>query len=113
MDTDNSPSPVEGRIPDLIKIGEIPSSYGQTLYTDIIDATTSTDNRCRFTLSRVAGFLHSNSKITMAVKPNNTTNAMYYHLNVGISSLIKSATLTIGNNHYLSPMKITKKENNI
>jgi len=108
MDTDKSPpssapgsapasAPVEGRIPDLIKIGEIPSSYGQTLYTDIIDPVTITDSRCRFTLNRVAGFLHSNSKITMAVTPQNTTNASYFPLNVGISSLIKSATLTIGN----------------
>ena len=83
------------RIPNLIKIGEIPSSYGQSLITDIIDPTSISDSRCRFTLQRVAGFLHSNSKITLAVTPTQNARA-YYPLNIGISSLIKSAELTIG-----------------
>tara|TARA_R110002012_G_scaffold11086_3_gene49784 strand:+ start:5692 stop:7149 length:1458 start_codon:yes stop_codon:yes gene_type:complete len=95
--TDKAPDPTQGRIPDLIKIGEIPSSYGQTLYTDIVDPVTINDGRCRFTLSRVAGFLHSNSKITLAITPSNTADAAFFPLNVGVSQLIKSATLTIGN----------------
>ena len=44
------------RIPDLIKIGAIPSSYGQMLHTDVIDPVTFSQNRVRFTLQRVAGF---------------------------------------------------------
>ena len=52
----------EDRIPSLIKIGAIPSSYGQKLHTDVIDPVTFSQRRVRFTLSRVAGFLHSNSK---------------------------------------------------
>jgi len=84
------------RIPDLIKIGAIPSSYGQMLHTDVIDATTFSQNRVRFTLQRVAGFLHSNSKITLAVTPLTTTTA-FYPLNIGVSNLIKSAALRIGN----------------
>ncbi len=85
------------RIPDLIKIGAIPSSYGQMLHTDVIDPTTFSQNRIRFTLQRAsAGFLHSNSKITLAVTPLTTTTA-FYPLNIGVSNLIKSAALRIGN----------------
>jgi hypothetical protein len=83
------------RIPDLIKVGAIPSSYGQMLHTDVIDPTTFSQNRVRFTLQRVAGFLHSNSKITLAVTPLTTTTA-FYPLNIGISNLVDSARLSIG-----------------
>jgi hypothetical protein len=84
------------RIPDLIKIGAIPSSYGQMLHTDVIDPVTFSQNRVRFTLQRVAGFLHSNSKITLAVTPLTSTTA-FYPLNIGISNLVSTARLTIGN----------------
>ena len=84
------------RIPDLIKIGAIPSEYGQMLHTDVIDPVTFSQNRVRFTLSRVAGFLHSNSKVTLAVTPLTTTTA-FYPLNIGVSNLVKSAALRIGN----------------
>ena len=46
------------RIPNLVQIGAIPTEYGQTLTSDVIDASTFNQNRVRFTLSRVAGFLH-------------------------------------------------------
>ncbi len=84
------------RIPDLIKIGAIPSSYGQMLHTDVIDSTTFSQRRVRFTLSRVAGFLHSNSKITLGITPLTSATA-FYPLNIGISNLIQNAQLTIGN----------------
>jgi hypothetical protein len=84
------------RIPDLIKVGAIPSSYGQMLHTDVIDPVTFSQNRVRFTLQRVAGFLHSNSKITLAVTPLTTTTA-FYPLNIGVSNLVRSAALRIGN----------------
>jgi len=84
------------RIPDLIKIGAIPSSYGQMLHTDVIDPVTFSQNRVRFTLQRVAGFLHSNSKITLAVTPLTTAGA-YYPINIGVSNLVQHARLSIGN----------------
>jgi len=84
------------KIPSLIKIGAIPSEYGQMLHTDVIDPVTFNQNRCRFTLQRVAGFLHSNSKVTLAVTPK-TTNTAYYPVNIGISNLVQSARLSIGN----------------
>lgn len=95
--TDMQSDPVSGdAIPDLLKVGAIPSSYGQTLTTDVIDPVTFSQNRVRFTLSRVAGFLHSNSKITLAVTPLTSTTA-FYPLNIGVSNLIQSASLRIGN----------------
>ena len=83
------------KIPDLIKIGEIPSSYAQSLSTDIIEPVTISNDRCRFTLERVSGFLHSNSKITLGVIPLTNARA-FYPLSIGVSNLLKSATLSIG-----------------
>lgn len=83
------------RIPSLINIGEIPSSYGQNLHTDVIDPVTISQRRARFTLSRVAGFLHSESRITLGIVPKTNARA-YYPLNVGVSNVIKSAQLIIG-----------------
>ncbi len=93
----DNPDVSSDRIPDLIKIGAIPSSYGQKLHTDVIDAVTFSQRRVRFTLSRVAGFLHSNSKITLALTPQAGVAKGFYPLNVGVSQLIQNAQLTIGN----------------
>ena len=86
----------ETQIPDLMKIGQIPTTFGQTLTTDVIDPVTFSPRKVRFTLPRVAGFLHSNSKITLGVTPLTNTRA-FYPLNIGVSSLIKSAQLLVGN----------------
>ena len=96
---DDSPDVSSDRIPNLMKIGEIPTEYGQTLSTDIIDPVTFNQNRCRFTLSRVAGFLHSNSKVTLSVTPLTNVDALpsYYPVNIGVSQLLRSAELRIGN----------------
>jgi hypothetical protein len=95
-DTDATPDVSTDQIPDLIKIGAIPSEYGQTLSTDIIDPVTFNQNRMRFTMSRVSGFLHSKSKITLAVTPH-TNSSAYYPVNIGVSQLIQSAELRVGN----------------
>jgi len=86
----------EARIPDLVRIGEIPSEYGQTVHTDIIDPVTSSQTSARFTLNRVAGFLHSNSKITFSCDPLTNTSS-FYPLQVGVGQLISEAHLRIGN----------------
>jgi len=91
----------EDQIPDLMKIGQIPTSYGQTLTTDVIDPVTFSQKRARFTLQRVAGFLHSNSKITLGVTPKTNARA-FYPLYIGVSSMIKSAQLLVGNKQICS-----------
>ena len=93
---EDKPDVSTDRIPDLIKIGAIPTSYGQMLHTDVIDPVTFSQRRARFTLDRVAGFLHSNSKITLGVTPLTSTTA-FHPLAIGVSNLLKSATLSIGN----------------
>jgi hypothetical protein len=93
-----------GKIPDLMKIGSIPSTTAQTLTTDVIDATTISQQRCRFTLQRVAGFLHSNSKVTLGVVPVAGTARAFYPLNIGVSNLVKSAELKIGQKTVCSTM---------
>tara|TARA_R110000803_G_scaffold118639_5_gene187020 strand:+ start:3412 stop:4893 length:1482 start_codon:yes stop_codon:yes gene_type:complete len=92
---DMDESVTSDRIPDILKMGEIQSDFAQKLHTDVIDPVTITQQRARFTLSRVAGFLHSDSKITLGITPLTTTQA-FYPLNVGVSNLIQSAQLTIG-----------------
>lgn len=97
-DVDRKPSPSDvsqDRIPDLIRIGDIPSEYGQILQTDIIDPATKSQTKARFTLNRVAGFLHSNSKITLGCTPLTNTSS-YYPLQIGVGQLIQSAELRIG-----------------
>lgn len=84
------------KIPSLLKIGAIDSTTAQLLTTDVIDPVTISQSRARFTLQRVSGFLHSNSKITLGVIPGVARS--FYPLNIGVSNLIKSATLTIGSN---------------
>ena len=98
-DTDEKVEVEPDNIPNLMRIGEIPSEYGQTISTDIIDPVTFNQNRCRFTLSRVSGFLHSDSKVTLSVTPltNGDATPSYYPVNVGVSQLIRSAELRIGN----------------
>jgi hypothetical protein len=86
----------DSKIPSLLKIGAIDSTTAQFLTTDVIDPTTISQSRARFTLQRVSGFLHSNSKITLGVIPGVARS--FYPLNIGVSNLIKSATLTIGSN---------------
>ena len=93
---DTKSTPVSGdRIPDLIKIGEIPSEYGQNLQTDIIDPAPKSQDNARFTLDRVAGFLHSNSKITLGITPVVNARA-FFPLTVGVAQLVRSADLIIG-----------------
>tara|TARA_R110002124_G_scaffold184904_3_gene352343 strand:+ start:4402 stop:5892 length:1491 start_codon:yes stop_codon:yes gene_type:complete len=94
-DSSSDSSVSSGKIPDLIKIGAIDSTTEQILTTGIIDAVTISQERARFTLQRVSGFLHSNSKITLGVIPGVARS--FYPLQIGVSNLIKSATLTIGN----------------
>ena len=60
-DMDSKPDVSNDRIPDLIKIGAIPSSYGQMLHTDVIDPVTF--DICVIAISFVFEFIFSNKSL--------------------------------------------------
>ena len=91
------PEPEEGRVPNLMRLGEISTDMAQIVTTDVIEPTVFSQSFCRFTLDRRVGFLHSNSKITLSLIPDGTdTQKGYFPLNIGVGSLIQSCRLMIG-----------------
>lgn len=89
-------------IPDFIKLDQIPANYTQRLETDLLEpvvfqqGTSTTDGFTRFTLQN-KGFLHSHSKIFMALAPQRSGNEYFFAPNVGIGQVVKKAVLKIGN----------------
>jgi len=84
-----------GKIPDLMKIGSIPSDLSQDMDTEVLDPVVQSDNFCRFVLTN-KGFLHSFSKITLAVKELTGKENATFPAGVGIHSLIQRCALRIG-----------------
>ena len=84
-----------GMIPDLIKIGSIPSDLSVEVDTDVLDPVVISDKFCRFVLNN-KGFLHSFSKIVLAVESDATTDPATFPVGVGIHSLIQRCALKIG-----------------
>tara|TARA_R110000787_G_scaffold112582_3_gene221511 strand:+ start:3657 stop:5093 length:1437 start_codon:yes stop_codon:yes gene_type:complete len=93
MDSSNSDD--RGRIPDLMKIGSIPTDLQMSFDTDILDPVVISENFCRFVLPN-KGFLHSFSKITLGVEALAGKESANFPLNVGIHSLIERCALKIG-----------------
>ena len=89
-----SPSPANaGAIPDLVKIGQIPTNTAIDIETDILDPVVHSDTFCRFQLQN-KGILHSNSKIILRLAPNGV--AGFLPVGVGIHSLIERCALRVG-----------------
>jgi hypothetical protein len=86
---------IDEQVPNLIDVGEIPANYSMSIETDILQPVVSNDSFARFTLQR-KGFLSSMSKITFSVIPNATNTEAFFPVGVGVFSLIKNATLKIG-----------------
>ena len=81
-------------IPDLIKIGSIPSDMDMSVDTDTLEPVVSSNTFCRFTLLN-KGFMNSFSKIVLGL--NTITDSQNtYPVNVGISALIQRAVLKVG-----------------
>ena len=89
-------------IPNFIKLDQIPTNYVQQLETDLLEpvvfsqGSSTNDGFCRFTLQN-KGFLHSHSKLFVALKPTATNTRNYLQPHVGIGQIIKKAVLKIGN----------------
>ena len=89
-----------GDIPDLVKIGTIPTDTAIDVTTEILEPVSFSQNECRFVLSN-KGILHSNSRITFALKGDvfdaiTAGKNAFLPINVGIASLLQRVRLTIG-----------------
>ncbi len=80
------------RIPDLMKIGQVPVDMAMDVDTSVLDPVVNNQDFCRFVLEN-KGFLHSFSKITLCV--NSNINATF-PAGVGVHSLIRRCALRIG-----------------
>lgn len=89
-------------VPDLIKLSQVPVNFASKIETDLLepvvqqDGTASGDGFCRFDLQR-KGFLHSQSKLFITLQPAAGETANFLPPNIGIGSVIKRATLKVGN----------------
>ena len=80
-------------VPDLVKIGQIPTNTAIDIETDVLDPVVHTDSFCRFQLQN-KGILHSNSKIILRLASNSV--AGFLPVGVGIHSLIERCALRVG-----------------
>jgi hypothetical protein len=89
-------------IPDFLMLDQIPVNYTQQLETDLLEpvvfsqGAATTDGFARFTLQN-KGFLHSHSKIFVALKPAAGQTDVFLQPHVGIGQIVKKAVLKIGN----------------
>ena len=100
-------APTNSNIPDLIKIGQIPTNTAIDIETDILDPVIANETFIRFQFQN-KGILHSHSKIIFRYQADASAN--FCPLGVGIHSLIQRARLAVGTqtvseiddfNHYI------------
>ena len=82
-------------IPDLVKIGQIPTNSAISIDTDVLDPVVQSDTFCRFQLQN-KGILHSHSKITLRIATDAADSDSFAPLGVGIHSLIDRCRLLVG-----------------
>jgi hypothetical protein len=93
-----APASSSTQIPDLLKIGSIPSNTQIEVETSILEPVTQSDTHVKFVLQN-KGILHSNSKLEFEfTTPNDSTQTDESLLpaGVGIHGLIQRATLRVG-----------------
>jgi len=98
-----SPSqPQASQIPDLVRIGSIPTDTAINVQTDILDPVIFSEREARFVLDN-KGILHSNSRITFSTDGDTAADAgadaharAFFPANVGVHSLIQRAALRVG-----------------
>ena len=106
--TNEDPMPTATAIPDLVKIGTIPTNTAISIDTDILDPVVNTDSFCRFQFQN-KGILHSHSKITLRFAADATR--AFSPIGVGIHSVVERCRLLVGTktiseiddfNHYMA-----------
>mgnify|MGYP003674491247 FL=1 len=101
-------------IPNLLKIGEIPSNMLMDVETSIVEPVVQTESFVRFNLQR-SGFLHSNSKLLLSLDassfaankrtgtvaggnaPEGPKGDCVFPAGIGISNLVQRVRLLSGN----------------
>lgn len=85
-------------VPAMLQAGRIDTNMSMDVSSDVIDPIVINDTSCRFVLTN-KGYLHDGSRITIGVLKNASVAAgAFFPLNLGVYSLIRRATLTIGGN---------------
>ena len=80
---------MEGSIPDLISLTQIPVNMAQSIETDLLEpvvfsqGSSTSDGFCRFTLQN-KGFLHSHSKLFLSVEANASVRNAYFNPVTGV-----------------------------
>jgi len=88
--------PNDSQIPDLVKIGSIPTSTVMDVETSVLEPVQHSQTSCRFVLEN-KGILHSHSKIVVAMQdPEVADEKLYWPINVGCMALISRARLQSG-----------------
>ncbi len=109
VDISGEVKPTENNIPDLVKIGSIPSNLQMDYDTTVYEPVTKSQNFIRFQIDN-KGILHSNSKLTITMEAG-IAEKSFFPLGVGVNSLIERATLKCGGktlseiddwNHYMA-----------
>ena len=99
--------PTASAVPDLVKIGQIPTNTAIDIETDILDPVVQNQTFCRFQLQN-KGILHSHSKIILRLQAN--AERSFFPIGVGVHSLIQRCRLAVGTktiseiddfNHYI------------
>ena len=85
-------------IPAMLQAGRIDTNMLMDVSSDVIDPIVINDTNCRFVLQN-KGYLHDGSRITLGVLKNASVAAgAFFPPNLGVHSLIRRATLSIGGN---------------
>jgi len=86
-------------IPDLLRIGQIPSNQNANIDTDILEPINFSETHIRYQLVN-KGFLNPYSRLTFGLENISASSASnersFLPLQVGVGSVIKSVTLKIG-----------------
>ena len=83
----------EKNIPNLFKVGEIPTNYMTSLESDVIDPVIVNDSFIRFIIPS-KGFFHNNSEIVFETET--LAEDKFFSMGVGCMSLIDRAVLKCG-----------------
>ena len=87
----------QSSIPDLLRVGSIPSNQEAQVDTDILEPVIFSQSFIRFQLIN-KGFLNPYSRITFSLEAGAGANARsFLPIGTGIGAVVKNATLKIGN----------------